>query len=101
MNYWKKDFALSDLSTFVGRNSTYLSHLFVEKTKKTFRECLTDIRIKEAKKLLIETDMVVKEIASLTGFQNQYYFSRVFKNSVGMPPKQFRTKESLEHFSRS
>ncbi|MBL5834071.1 helix-turn-helix domain-containing protein [Heyndrickxia sporothermodurans] len=101
LNYWKKDFALSDLSTFVGRNSTYLSHLFVEKTKKIFRECLTDIRIKEAKKLLIETDMVVKEIASLTGFQNQYYFSRVFKNSVGMPPKQFRTKESLEHFSRS
>lgn len=101
LNYWKKDFALSDLSNFAGRNSTYLSHLFVEKTKKTFRECLTDIRIKEAKKLLVETDMVVKEIASLTGFQNQYYFSRVFKNHAGMPPKQFRTKESLEHFTPS
>ncbi|MGE8205795.1 helix-turn-helix domain-containing protein [Heyndrickxia sp. NPDC080065] len=95
LNYWKQDLDLSELSSYVGRNSTYLSHLFVEKTKKTFRESLTDLRIKEAKRLLIESDMTIKEIAALIGFQNQHYFSRVFKNSVGKTAKQFRTIESI------
>jgi two-component system, response regulator YesN len=97
LNYWKKDLDLSHLSSFVRRNSTYLSHLFVDKTKKTFRESLTHLRIKEAKRLLIETELAIKEISSLTGFQNQHYFSRVFKNSVGRAPKQFRMLGSIEN----
>lgn len=95
LNFWKKSLDLSDLAQFVGRNSTYLSHLFVEKTKKTFRETLTELRIKEAQKLLVETDMTIKEISALTGFQNQHYFSKVFKNSVGSTPKHYRMLESI------
>lgn len=90
LHYWRPEFDLNDLSRFVGRNATYLSHLFVEKTAKTFRESLTQLRINEAKRLLDETELAIKEIASLTGFQNQHYFSRVFKKVVGKAPKQFR-----------
>lgn len=94
LNFWKQNLDLTDLANFVGRNPTYLSHLFVEKTNKTFRESLTECRMNEAKKLLVETDMSIKEISALTGFQNQHYFSKVFKNSVGKSPKQFRMLES-------
>ncbi|KQL52234.1 hypothetical protein AN964_00880 [Heyndrickxia shackletonii] len=93
LHFWKPEFDLNELSRYVGRNSTYLSHLFVEKTSSTFRESLTQLRIKEAKRLLEETELAIKEIASLTGFQNQHYFSRVFKKVVGKAPKEYR----MEH----
>ncbi|PKR82998.1 hypothetical protein CWO92_21515 [Heyndrickxia camelliae] len=93
LHYWKASLDLGNVAEFVGRNPTYISHLFVEKTSKTFRESLTLLRIREAKRLLDETELAIKEIALLTGFQNQHYFSRVFKKVVGKAPKQYR----IEH----
>ncbi|MGV3463986.1 MAG: helix-turn-helix domain-containing protein [Heyndrickxia sp.] len=90
IHYWKASLDLGDVAAFVGRNPTYISHLFVEKTSKTFRESLALLRINEAKRLLDETELAIKEIASLTGFQNQHYFSRVFKKMVGKAPKEYR-----------
>ncbi|MBU5210385.1 response regulator transcription factor [Heyndrickxia oleronia] len=98
LNYWKPELDLADLANFVGRNASYLSHLFVEKTKKTFREKLNELRIKEAKRLLVETDMSIKEIAILSGFQNQHYFSKVFKKMVNQTPKQYRLLETIENY---
>ena len=98
LNYWKPELDLADLANFVGRNASYLSHLFVEKTKKTFREKLNEFRIKEAKRLLVETDMSIKEIAILSGFQNQHYFSKVFKKMVNQTPKQYRLLETIENY---
>ncbi|WP_228437426.1 helix-turn-helix domain-containing protein [Chryseobacterium sp. 7] len=47
--------------------------------------------ILEAKRLLVLSDMSVKEIASELNFQDEFYFSRYFKKSVGLSPKYFRT----------
>jgi len=90
LHYWKASLDLGDVAAFVGRNPTYISHLFVEKTSKTFRESLAQLRINEAKRLLDETELAIKEIAALTGFQNQHYFSRVFKKVVGIAPNEYR-----------
>ncbi len=53
---------------------------------------LTNIRIKEAKKLLSTSLLNLADIAEMTGFENQYYFSRVFKQQTGIPPSEYRKK---------
>ena len=49
-------------------------------------------RIKHAKKLLIQTDYKIIEIAEMCGFSEQRQLSVTFKKTVGMSPKQFRNE---------
>ncbi len=60
----------------------------------SFRQYLTSIRIHEAKRLLLETDRLVLDIALEVGFNNISHFNRVFKASTHVSPLVFR-KERL------
>ncbi len=53
-------------------------------------EYIKTLRIKEARRLLKETDLAVHEIADKVGFMDYNYFCRVFKKEVGMPAKKYR-----------
>ena len=53
-------------------------------------EHIKALRIKEARRLLKETDLAVQEIADRVGFNDYNYFCRTFKKEVGMPAKQYR-----------
>ncbi|WP_433742448.1 helix-turn-helix domain-containing protein [Falsibacillus pallidus] len=95
-NYWNQNLDLLIVSAHVKRNPSYLSNLFKVKLGQGFREKLNEIRINESKKLLQESEMPIKEIAHLCGFQNQQYFSKIFRSVEGQPPKKFRSsKESF------
>lgn len=50
------------------------------------------LRLQRAKDLLVSTEMSVKEIALSLGFQSIFYFTRIFKKKMGMPPTEFRKK---------
>ncbi|RDI45989.1 AraC family transcriptional regulator [Falsibacillus pallidus] len=96
-NYWNQNLDLLILSAHVKRNPSYLSNLFKSKLGQGFREKLNEIRIRESKKLLQESEMPIKEIAHLCGFQNQQYFSKIFRSLEGKPPRKFRSsKESFQ-----
>ncbi len=51
---------------------------------------LINIRIKNAKQLLVDTSLPLSEIAEKTGFENVYYFSTAFKKEVGLSPSEYR-----------
>lgn len=53
-------------------------------------EHIKTLRIKEARRLLKETNLAIYEIADKVGFTDYNYFCRVFKKEVGMPAKQYR-----------
>lgn len=53
-----------------------------------------DIKIKMAKNLLVMTDLSVKEIADKLCFENQYYFSNMFKSKTGMSPLKYRASRT-------
>jgi transcriptional regulator GlxA family with amidase domain len=53
-------------------------------------EYRTQCRVQEARRLLLETAMSVEEIAEACGFENGFYFSRVFTRETGQPPSRFR-----------
>jgi YesN/AraC family two-component response regulator len=85
-----KDLKLEDVAKYVDRNPSYFSHLLISKTGRGFTDILLGIRMKEAKRYLHESSKPIKEVALLVGFHNPNYFSRIFKEVVGLSPREFR-----------
>ncbi len=90
-NYGDK-ISLDMLSKVVGFSKTYFSKVFTEETGDNFITYLTNVRIEEAKKLLINTDMKIYEICEKVGYPNIEHFSRTFKKIVGVSPLQYKNK---------
>lgn len=74
----------------MGLNAAYLGRLYRECTGMSIADAIKQARIEEAKKLLTQTSAPVKAIAEKVGFANQKYFFVVFKEMVGMTPKEFQ-----------
>ena len=91
--HYARDLKLERLGKMFGYNSSYLGTVFKEHTGKNFSKYLDEIRIKEAKKLLLEHNNKVYEIAQRVGYNSVDYFHGKFKKYVHMSPKQFQ----LEH----
>lgn len=74
---------------FLLRQSDFSSS-FITLTGKTFKEYLNYIRLRKAKRLLIETNKSITEISYETGFANTSYFIKQFKNHTGNTPLGFK-----------
>jgi two-component system response regulator YesN len=92
-NYHRPQFALEDVAQAVGRSASYFSHLLSQRKGKTFRQLLTEIRLQQAKAMLRESTSSVQEIADQIGYTDPNYFSRVFKEGVGVSPRVYRQQE--------
>ena len=89
-HFANRELKLEDVAKYVDRNPSYFSHLLISKTGRGFTDILSAIRMKEAKRYLLESNKPVKEIALLVGFHNPNYFSRIFKEVVGVTPREYR-----------
>ena len=68
----------------------YLSKLFKQSTGEGLLEYINNIRINEAKKLLINENLNINEITKEVGYSDSYTFTRTFKKIVGVSPGKFR-----------
>lgn len=89
-NNYRKDISLEDLSREVDMSTYYFSKLFKETTGSNFIEYLTNLRIDNAKKLLLQGELSMKEICAEVGYTDPNYFSRIFKKCVGSTPTEFK-----------
>lgn len=87
---FSEDIKLERLSQTVFLNKTYMSRKFKELTGISISDYISAVRIEEAVKLLRETSLSVTEIASKCGFNNNNYFSAVFKKRIGTLPLKYR-----------
>lgn len=92
--HFHESVSLETVAEYVGLSSFYFSKLFREEAGITFIDYLTRLRIKEAKRLLLETDHSLKRICFEVGYRDPNYFSRVFKKTIGMSPSDFRRKHT-------
>lgn len=79
-----------DLST------AYLNRVFRHNQGLSLSEYVTNLRLSEAKRLLLETNIKVKEIGPLVGLENVQYFFVLFKQKFGLTPRQFRMGNDKE-----
>lgn len=81
---------LKQVAEHLHLNASYFSALFKEQTGVTFSDYLTRIRIQKSKELLVTTRMPIWEIAEKVGYNTAKYFIKVFKDSEGVSPSQYR-----------
>lgn len=89
-NNFSDNITLEDVANHVHLNPAYFSSLFKQSAGSSFKEYLNMVRIEESKRLLANTDYSIIDIAIATGFEDQSYFSKVFKKYTGLTPKQYR-----------
>lgn len=100
-NYAESDLKLNKIADTNFINYSYLSYLFKKITGKNFSSYLTEVRIDEAKKLLLHSSLSINEIAKRVGYQNYQNFHYAFKNICGESPNAYRLKYSDQNMSES
>ena len=83
----------AEVSAMCGMSAMHFSRCFRKAFSMTFRDFVTDCRIKQAQRLLNNPDVAITDIAALVGFNDPSYFARLFRKRVGTTPTDFR--ESL------
>lgn len=90
-----EEVSLSILSEEFHLSSQYISQLFKSEIGVNFLSYLTNIRMEQAKKLLLSTSLSIAEVAEQSGYGDYRVFTKVFKKSEGITPSQYR-REFLE-----
>lgn len=88
--HYKENIMLEELANKLDITPEYLSTLFNREVGVNFSSFLKEFRISHAKRLLKSTDKKVYEIAEEVGYPDSKYFNRVFKEKVGVSPREFR-----------
>jgi two-component system response regulator YesN len=89
---YHKPLDLAMVSNHVSLNYAYFSNLFKKNVGKSFAEYLRDVRLDKARKLLVDTDYKVADIASMVGYENYKSFTRVFREVMRMQPTEYRQR---------
>lgn len=91
-NYTDEGLSLDRICKVLGVSNSYFSTVFKKKTGKSFIGYLTDYRMDQASRLLIETNNKSYIIAKQVGYADSNYFSYVFKRRFGVSPSRYRTE---------
>jgi len=91
--HFSEEVSLNDLAGRFHLNQPYLARLFKRREGVAPVRYLRDLRINHARRLLSERpDMEIKQVGSLCGYPDQGYFSRIFKQAVGVSPQEYRER---------
>ncbi|WP_314584916.1 response regulator [Paenibacillus terrigena] len=89
---YAQEITLESISEQVNMSKNYFSAFFKRKTGDNFWDYLTAVRMDKAKELLRTTEWSAGTIATKVGYKNQSHFGRVFRESTGITPNEFRQR---------
>lgn len=87
--YLEQDLALAELAAIANLSPNYFSNLFKQSTGLAPHQYVIQCKIERTKKLLLQGELTITEIAHTLGFTHQSHLSRHFKRLVGVTPKAF------------
>jgi AraC-like DNA-binding protein/ligand-binding sensor protein len=90
-NYTRK-ISLQEIASASGLSAPYFSTVFKEEMGENLSNYLNRLRVEKAAAMLIETDLSLGEISGSCGFEDQSWFSKIFKYYAGISPGKFREK---------
>ena len=86
----RESISLEEAAREIGVTPQYLSRIFKIDTAKSFKAYHKELRMEEAKQLLREDELSVREISDTLGFNDYNYFIRTFKKTVGCTPTEYK-----------
>lgn len=91
-HYFQPTLSVDTVAAALGLSASHFGVLFQKTTGSTLHQALIDLRLRRATDLLKRTTLSIKEIATMTGWSNQLYFSAACHRRLGCPPSALRTK---------
>ena len=85
-----QNLTLASLAEFFHYSEPHLCTLIKQNTGKNYTDLIKNLRLRDAKNLLINTNQKINEIAEQIGYNSADHFSRVFRQTYGMSPAEFR-----------
>lgn len=93
---FKNNITLKDVADYMNFSNTYFSKSFKKYVGVNFNKYITEIRIKEAKRLLEKTSISINDLAFDMGYNEPNYFCKVFKKMEGITPSEYRKKFGIK-----
>ena len=88
-----KSISIKEIAKYFGKSVSTISHLFTLILKKSFIQFVIELKLKKAEELFLkDPDITVFEVAYNIGYDDPYYFSRIFKKYKGISPSRFAKK---------
>ena len=94
--YLNQNITLAAVAETLYLSPTYFSRLFKQRTNRTFSAWLAERRILRAQRYLEETNLSIADIATQVGYQEANSFTRLFKQTTGLSPTEYRKKKRTQ-----
>ena len=91
-DHYDEQITSTTVAEFIHLNNSYFCRLFKRDFGCCFAEYLTRYRIERSKMLLNKSDESISDVAIKCGFNSFSYFSKIFKETIGITPSQYRKK---------
>ncbi|MCD7993538.1 MAG: response regulator [Clostridia bacterium] len=95
-NNYMKEISMQDAARMMNYSDAYFCKLFKQCFDQNFTSYLTGFRVNEAKKLLRDRSISVKDVSMRVGYYDSNYFAKVFKRITGMIPSEYRDSETAQ-----
>lgn len=89
-NHYSENITLEKISGQIYMNPSYFSTFFKKHTGENYKQYLTEVRMKNARRLLLQTDLLVYEVAEKVGYSNARLFSEMFRKKFGQIPYEYK-----------
>ena len=94
-NHYSEKIILDDVAAETLLSPAYFSKIFKEQTNDNFTHYLNKLRIEKSKSLLRNSSISLVDIAGMVGYEDQSYYSKVFKKITGSTPGKYRDTRGL------
>jgi AraC-like DNA-binding protein/ligand-binding sensor protein len=92
MENFTRKISLKEIAAIAGLSPPYFSTIFKEEMGENLSKYLNRLRVEKASRLLLDTDMSLSEIAACCCFEDQSWFSKIFKAYTGISPGKYRNQ---------
>ncbi|MDR1319511.1 MAG: helix-turn-helix domain-containing protein [Treponema sp.] len=89
---FSRKISLQEIAGISGLSAPYFSTIFKEERGENLSKYLNRLRVEKSSRMLLNTDLSLSEIASACGFEDQSWFSKIFKTHMGISPGKYRSQ---------
>jgi two-component system, response regulator YesN len=88
--HYREKINLGDVADYVFLSKSYLSKIFKDEMKCNLTNYINKLRVEKSKTFLLRNNVSLVDIANSVGFDDQSYFTKVFKKVTGISPGKYR-----------